>query len=177
MLKKITKNNYLPYKGSTLGSIPVYADWYNTLVEEIGIQNEVLALTGDATLTESDLGKTITLDNAAGLTVTLPPASEDIVGGTFYFHILTTGTSNNYGVDAASSVDLFYGSIVIHDKDNNANDAYFVPDGSDDVHFDAATTTKGGQAGGWFTVKCIAVNKWLFNGWLVGDGTLATPFS
>ena len=174
-LKKITKKNFLPT--TNLGMVPVYAEKLNEVIDEISGQNEVIALTGDYTLTDQDYGKTITVNNAAGLTVTLPSTKTENIGKSFKFLVLTTITSNTFGIDTAATSDLFYGTVTIHDKDNNANDSYFVPDGSDDDSYDANGGTKGGMAGDVLTVTCIAANKWFVEGYTRGDGTLATPFS
>jgi hypothetical protein len=72
-------------------------------------------------LTVADSGKIYLLDDAAGLDFTLPAIGTAQIGMTFRFRILTTLSSNNYRMTAASG-DLLYGHVWITDKDAATGD-------------------------------------------------------
>lgn len=155
-----------------MGKGPIFAaqDEIDRLSMEM---KEVEVITADRTLTADDSGKTFLLGIASGATLTLPTAAD---GLNFDFMVVTTITSNNYGIDTAATDELFKGTVVIHDKDNNAYDAKFAADESDDDSIDLNTGTTGGLAGGWLSLVSYG-GHWYVCGYLIGDGTLATPFS
>ncbi len=85
-------------------------------------------------LTTAQSGRTILLDDAAGLDITLPAIGAGDIGTTFRFFINVEVTSNSYRITAATG-DLLFGHVVITDKDAATGDAnalisIFRPNGS-----------------------------------------------
>jgi hypothetical protein len=127
-------------------------------------------------LTEAQSGRTILVDDAAGLDFTLPAVAAAQVG-TFYKFIVTVSiTSNNLRVTAATG-DLLRGGVAIVDFDSANTLSYFTPDETDDLIFTANGTTKGGKKGSVVTFTAIHATGWFVEGLLFGDGSLATPFA
>lgn len=134
-------------------------------------------------LTAADSGKSILLDDAAGLDFTLPAIAAADVGIYFRFYVVLEVTSNAYRFTAATG-DLLMGHVVIIDKDaatgdTNALFSVFRPDQSDDLILTiaGADDTKGSLMGGWLEFEAITATRWFVRGSLIGDGSLATVFS
>lgn len=149
------------------------AKWY--VGHEFAEENGVVNITA-ATLTATALGhagRTVTLNRAAGVTVTLPAASGS--GNIYRFYTGTTVTSNNNIIQAASSSDSMSGG------------AWVSQDGADTVNmFEAASTsdtitmngtTKGGLLGDMIIITDVASGKFHVQAMLSATGTEATPFS
>lgn len=135
-------------------------------------------------LTAADSGKTILLDDAAGLDFTLPSLSGSATNGINYrFYNTTTLTSNNYRFTAQSG-DLLFGHVVIWDKDaatgdTNALVSVFRPNGSSHLvlTIGGSADTSGRLIGGWLEFEAITATGWFVRGSLIGDGSLVTVFS
>jgi len=143
-------------KEPLIGSI----DHINEVSKMIG---GVETITAAKTLTIADSGKTFIFDVASGATVTLPTAYDGC----------------RFGIDTAAATSLFYGRIVIHDKDVSTYDstlAHFAADQSDDDSIDMNGSTTGGLAGGYIDLVAYG-GHWFVDGEIYGDGNLATPFS
>jgi len=156
-------------KEPLIGSI----DHINEVSKMIG---GVETITAAKTLTIADSGKTFIFDVASGATVTLPTAYD---GCRFKFLFKTAVTSNNYGIDTAAATSLFYGRIVIHDKDVSTYDstlAHFAADQSNDDSIDMNGSTTGGLPGGYIDLVAYG-GHWFVDGEIYGDGNLANPFS
>jgi hypothetical protein len=138
------------------------------------IQPQVVNLTASASLSAKDHAfRTVTLNAAAGMTVTLPVATGS--GDVYRIILGTTVTSNNYVIQAADASNVLTGF------------ASLLQDGADTaVHFEAAAdsdtitmngTTKGGLKGTFVDLVDIATNTFAVK--LIGaaTGTEATPFS
>jgi len=135
---------------------------------------EVEGITASRTLTADDSGKVYVLAYDSTITLTLPTAVDGI---NFKFLVTVPPTSSNYyKIATAATTSLFKGTLVIHDKDNNAYDSKFAADESDDDLIELNSGTKGGLAGGWLELVSFD-GHWYVDGYLIGDGTLATPFS
>lgn len=132
-------------------------------------------------LTAQQSGRTLLVDDAAGLSFTLPAIATAQIGTYFKFIVVTTITSNSFKVTAASG-DLLTGGLWCIDY-NAAVDAatreaiWFSPDVSDDLIIDMNGTTTGGVIGTHVEVTAVSATRWFVEGTAVGDGTLVTPFS
>ena len=125
------------------------------------------------TLTEEDSGKTVVLNRAAGIAVTLPLATG--TNNRFLFIVQTTMTSDST-IKVADNTDIFIGSITNVDTDtNNAVAIWPSAATSDTITFNGTTT--GGIAGDYVEIIDIATNTFFIKGLTKGTGTVATPFS
>lgn len=127
-------------------------------------------------LTAAQSGRTILVDDAAGLDFTLPAVAAAQVGIWYKFIVTVTITSNNLRFTAASG-DLLRGGVLIVDFDTANTASYFTPDESDDLIFTANGSTKGGKKGSTVTITAVTATGWYVEGLLYGDGSLATPFA
>lgn len=125
-----------------------------------------------STLTVSEkehAGKVITLNLAAGQTITLPAASGS--GNKFTFFIGTTVTSDTV-IQVANAADTMAGSVIV---DGTTSTMFQTAATSDTMTLDGSTT--GGVLGTQVVLEDVAANVWMVNGMLNGSGTEATPFS
>lgn len=127
-------------------------------------------------LTEAQSGRVILVDDAAGLDFTLPAIAAAQIGTHYKFLVTVTITSNLLRVTAAAA-DLLGGAIVMTDFDTADKITYFTPDGSDDLIFSCNGSTTGGKKGTWVEFTAVSATQWFVHGVVIGDGTLATPFS
>lgn len=133
----------------------------------------VLASSGNTTMTSAMTGSVMLLDGAATDYV-LPAIGTGDVGMTFLFVATIISTSQTITAGAA---DLLTGSIAIIDAGAVGSDT-FSPDVTDDLVISLNGTTTGGVAvGSWVQVTAISATRWFVNGVFNGSGTLATPFS
>jgi len=128
-----------------------------------------------ATLTvtaASHEGKTITLNRAAGIAVTLPAATGS--GDKYRFIIGTTVTSNTTTVKVVGN-DIMTGVALQAADGGSTINAWETAADSDTITFDGSTT--GGIKGDIVELEDIAADTWSVK--LVGaaTGTEATPFS
>ena len=135
--------------------------------------------TASATLTRSDADAPITVNAAAGLTLTLPAATG--LGDVFTIMLGTTVTSNSVIIKVASATDWMAGQIFV--SSDNAADAaisFETATGAVGSRSDTITlngTTTGGLAGDRFTLIDIGTGQWEITGWMTATGTEVTPFS
>lgn len=127
-----------------------------------------------ATLTiDRDLhaGTVVTLNRAAGTTITLPASTGK--GDEYAFYCGTTISSNSLIIKVANASDTMAGGVAIS---TDIGGVTMLCGGTDDTITMSGSTT-GGVAGSWVKVVDVAVNKWMVNGFLASTGTEATPFS
>lgn len=134
-------------------------------------------------LTYADSGKIYLLNDAAGADFTLPAITSSTIGMVFDFRVMTTLSSNNYRMTAASG-DLLFGHVWITDKDaatsdTNALISQFRPNGSSHliVTIGGSADTTGRLQGGYLTFEALTATAWFVRGTLVGDGSIVTVFS
>ena len=139
------------------------------------------------TVSPKQSGSIFTLNLAAGITITLPPA---VAGLEYEFHVGTTFTGDSWIINADSSSDTLQGGIKFYDvtdlgsmtkmNENVATIAWAQPAAADhQLVVDASTTTltKGGNLGSHIKYQCITSALWYVSGQMIGDGTLVTPFT
>ncbi len=126
------------------------------------------------TLTRANaLGKTLLLDQAGGVVVTLPNATGS---GDIYRVLATVIPTTLNSIAVARSADTMVGLVLTVD-DSSDNVGGFVISGTDDTITLNLTTTGANAIGEWFTFEDIASNTWLVNGLSYSTGAFATPAS
>ena len=121
----------------------------------------------------SDHGKTLMLNRAAGMTLTLPPDTV-FVGFTVKMVVRATFTGV-WEVSGQADGDLFFGGVFVTSV--AAKTDRFGPNGSSNDTLKANSDTKGRLSGGWVNFTCMGPNEWLVDGCLAGGATPATPFA
>jgi hypothetical protein len=128
--------------------------------------------TATSTVTSADAGKTILLDRAAGIAVTLPAATGS--GNKYKFVVKTTFT----GAATIKVVgnDTMIGTATLYADSGDTVLGFATAADSDTITM-TSTNTTGGIAGASIELQDIAADLWHVN--MVSDaaGTEATPFS
>lgn len=115
-------------------------------------------------------GKTIPLNRAAGITVTLPTATGS--QAVLRFIVGTTFTSSGV-IQVAGAADTMTGTALVS---NAANSTVFgTLNASDTITMNGTTT--GGLSGSYVELCDVASGDWVVRASLLGSGTIATPFS
>jgi len=121
--------------------------------------------------------KVIVLDNALGVTVTLPPATGS--GLRYTFVIKTAATSNANIIQVANSKDVMNGSLNIQqDTDSDGTLKCWMAEVLDDTMTFAGAATTGGIQGN--RIECVDYYEgyWSCTAWTIsGGGAEVTPFS
>lgn len=131
---------------------------------------EPISLTASATLDDTHVGAAVMLNAAAGLTVTLPPATG--TGREYLIVVGTTVTSNNYIVQVTGD-DIMQGALGV--STDAAGVVIPTAGTSDTITMNGSTT--GGLKGSTIVLRDVAADTWAVSGALVSTGTEATPFS
>jgi len=129
--------------------------------------------TASATLTGSDADTILTINAAAGLTLTLPAASGS--GREFKVFIGTTVTSNNVIIQVANASDVMAGLVMSAADGGDTLNGWETASTSDTITLNG--TTKGGIKGDHYVLVDCAAHLWAVTGWSSSTGTEATPFS
>jgi hypothetical protein len=118
-------------------------------------------------------GTVVTVNRAAGSTITLPASTGG--GVEFELFVGTTITSNNLIVQVANSSDIMSGT-AINMQDAGDTVIGFETGASDDT-ITLNGTTKGGVKGDRIRLRDVSLNVWAVS--VVGSatGTEVTPFS
>jgi hypothetical protein len=133
--------------------------------------NDVTAATYTATQNVS--GKVITLNAAAGVTVTLPAATGS--GTKLAFFVGTTVTSNADIIQVASAADTMSGYAILGQDAADTTVLFETAATSDTITMNGSTT--GGVLGAQVELTDVATGKWMVNVYSAATGTEATPFS
>lgn len=137
-------------------------------------KRNVLASSGNTTMTSAMSGSVMLLDGAA-TDYALPAIGAGDIG--MYFDFVSTIIATDQTI-TAQAADLLTGSVTIVAADDAAGTDAFAPDVSDDLVITLNGTTKGGVAvGSWLRLTAISATRWFVEGILVGSGTVETPFS
>ena len=129
----------------------------------------------DATyqITRRDHGKTLMLNRAAGMTLTLP-VDTTFVGFTVKMVIRATFTGT-WEVTGQADGDLFFGGVFLSSV--AAKSDRFGPNGSSNDTLKADADAKGRLSGGFVNFTLMGANEWLVDGVLAAGGTPGTPFA
>jgi len=126
------------------------------------------------TLTSADSGTVYGLNRAAGIVVTLPtPAA-----GVQYQFLVETTFSGAGQIKTATTdgTDGFLGTAVVYDAGVASDNQSFNPAASNDV-IDLGSIEQGWLTGGWIKLTGVNTTTWWVEAFLMGDATLATPFT
>lgn len=119
-------------------------------------------------------GKVVTVNRAAGSTLTLPAATGS--GARFRIVIGTTLTSGSLVLQVANASDVMQG-IVMQMSDDPATVKAFQAAATSDTITLNRTTTGVGSKGEYLEAIDVATNLWQVYGVTTATGTEATPFS
>tara|TARA_Y100000401_G_C8294137_1_gene210364 strand:- start:459 stop:1043 length:585 start_codon:yes stop_codon:yes gene_type:complete len=126
------------------------------------------------TVTTAMSGTTFGFNRAAGIVVTLPtPAA-----GLNYRFLVETTFSGAGQIKTATTdgTDGFLGTAFLFDTGEIGETDNFHPAASNDV-IDLGAIEQGWLTGGWINLTGVNTTTWWVEAWLMGDGTLATPFT
>lgn len=119
-------------------------------------------------------GKIVTLNRAAGSTITLPTSTGS--GAAFKIIIGTTLTSVSLILQVANSTDVMQGVITTMSDDPATVKGFATAASSDTITLNR-TTTGVGTAGEWLEAIDVAAGFWFVTGVTTSSGTEASPFS
>lgn len=124
------------------------------------------------TVTSADVNKAITLNRAAGVTVTLPAATGS--GALYRFVVVTSVTSNGYILNVTGN-DTIAGTATLFQDLGDTVVGFAAAAGNNKITLNGTTT--GGLKGAWVDLVDAAADLWIAR--IVSDasGTEATPFS
>jgi hypothetical protein len=115
----------------------------------------------------------VTLNRAAGITVTLPAATG--TGSVYRFLVGTTVTSNTTVIKVANASDTMTGSAYVISDGSAAVLGYRTGATDDTITLDGSTT--GGIKGDTIQITDVATNLFAVQVLSAATGTEATPFS
>ena len=118
-------------------------------------------------------GRVVTLNRAAGITVTLPAASGS--GSVYTFVVGTAVTSNSDIIKVANSSDTMTGRAFVISDNSAAVLGYATASDSDTITLNGTTT--GGLKGDRIVITDAATNLFSVLVQSAATGTEATPFS
>ena len=130
------------------------------------------SLTASRTITRSDAGTVCVINAAAGLTLTLPPATG--LGDRYTFVVGTTVTSNSVVIRVTGDDTMTGLAVSAADGGNTVNGWETAAD-SDTITFNGSTT--GGIKGDVVELIDCAADTWSVRIMSSSTGTEATPFS
>jgi co-chaperonin GroES (HSP10) len=137
-------------------------------MQPINVTSATLTLTKEA-----HSGTVITVNRAAGSTLTLPASSGD--GSIFEIFVGTTITSNSLIVQVANSSDIMSGVAWQAADGGSTSNAWETGASDDTITMDGST--KGGIKGDRIVLKDVSANLWTVSIFGAATGTEATPFS
>lgn len=127
------------------------------------------------TLLAKESGSLCLFDTAGGVTFTLPTPIE---GMYFDFGLTVTGTGTYKIVTAAVATQFMVGGVQIGSLTLAESADAFTADGTTIASITMDADTKGRILGGGIVrLVGLSATVWHVSGWLVGAGTLATPFA
>ncbi len=132
----------------------------------------------EATLTLRPIdheGRTLVFNRAAGVTVTLPPATGS--GARYRFIVGVTVTSNSDKIQVANASDVMTGNIIANSTGDTPDLAQPWPTAASSDTITLNGTTTGGLKGDIIEIQDIAANLYHVIGFTSCSGTEATPFS
>jgi hypothetical protein len=125
------------------------------------------------TLTAADSGTVFGFNRAAGIVVTLPTPAAGI---TYTFLVETTFTgAGQIKTATTDGTDGFLGTAFLFDTGEIGETDNFHPAASNDI-IDLGQVEQGWLTGGFIRLTGVNTTTWFVEAFLMGDGTLATPF-
>ena len=125
------------------------------------------------TITSADSGTVYGFNRAAGIVVTLPTPAAGI---TYKFLVETTFTgAGQIKTATTDGTDGFLGTAFLFDTGEIGETDNFHASSSNDI-IDLGAVEQGWLTGGWINLTGVNTTTWFVEAFLMGDGTLATPF-
>jgi hypothetical protein len=126
------------------------------------------------TITSADSGTIYGFNRAGGIVVTLPTPAAGIE---YTFLVETTFTgAGQIKTATTDGTDGFLGTAFLFDTGEIGETDNFHPASSNDV-IDLGQVEQGWLTGGYIKLLGVNTTTWWVQAWLMGDGTLATPFT
>lgn len=145
------------------------------LFETVNAKTPVITgLGATKTLSVDETGSTVVLDRAAGIVVTLPLAVPGLV---YDFKATTSVTSNSYKIITGAATEFLIGGYTNVDTDTSNAVAAFTGNGSTHIAVTMNGTTTGGLLGTSLRFTCLSATRWMVEGLVQGNGTVATAFA
>ena len=124
-------------------------------------------------VTSADSGTVFGFNRAGGIVVTLPTPAAGI---TYTFLVETTFTGvGQIKTATTDGTDGFLGTAFLFDTGEVGETDNFHPAASNDI-IDLGAVEQGWLTGGWIKLTGVNTTTWWVEAFLMGDGTLATPF-
>lgn len=120
----------------------------------------------------SHAGKTIVINSASPIAVSLPAATGTGNEYRFKIGVAATGTSSTI---AANGTDVIEGLAFVHTTDTLVQASCFATSATSD-YVRANGTTNGGLPGDMWVFVDAESGVWQVNGFIQATGSLATPF-
>jgi len=139
----------------------------------LGLHRNVISEGAGRTLLSKESGSLVLFDIAGATTFTLPRPEAGMV---FEFGTVITGTGTWKITTGVASI-LLKGGVQIGSETAGGHDS-FAANGTDHVSLIMDADTKGRiNGGGQLRFVGVSTTLWHVSGWLVGAGTVATPFT
>lgn len=140
------------------------------------LDNAPLSITSATVTLDSEThgNRAILLNRAAGIAVTLPPATG--TGDIYRLHVQTTFTGAA-SIKVASVADEMQGNAILFADAGATVLGFATADNDDTIDLFGTANSTGGMLGGYYELEDIATGYWRVM--VVSDaaGTEATPFS
>ena len=127
------------------------------------------------TVTTEQSGSTFIFARAGGIVVTLPELTAAASGEQYTFIVGTTFSTAGK-INTGATADLYSGFAIMSDPATATDTNTFIPDQSNDDTIDLGSIEQGWLSGGMITLTAQSATRWHCAAYLIGDGTLATPF-
>ena len=131
----------------------------------------IISITAETVTVNADgyAGRTIVLNRAAGITVTLPPATGS--GYTYEFVVGTTFTGS--GIIQVTTTDVMAGIVAVVTDVGGL----VIPTAATSDTLTMNATTTGGVIGSRVVFQDVKAATWAVSGAVISTGEEATPFS
>lgn len=120
-------------------------------------------------------GKTVTLNAATGIAISLPDSTAGAtLGARFKLFVGTTVTTTSVITITRDGTATFFGQIIQLADGGNTLAAYELP-GSTVITLGTSSNSTGGTKGDYIDIECVASGVWRIQAWTTAAGTEATP--
>jgi hypothetical protein len=125
------------------------------------------------TLTAKESGSVVVFDLAASTTFTLPSPSV----GCYFDFVQKIAGSGTWTITTGSAAIFMTGGVQIGSETPGQPDS-FAANGTSHWKMVIDGDTKGRVLGGMnVRILCLSATQWHVSGWMIGAGTVATPFA
>lgn len=124
------------------------------------------------TLTAKEAGSLVLYDVSTTLRYNLPTP---VIGMTFSFFTSVSVVASDTHKLYCSTGSFLKGALTVGTI-ATASAAGVSANGSSHLGMSSNGSTTGGLVGSYFTVTAISTTQWLIEGFLIGSGSVATPF-